>query len=226
MSQYKRRNFINCPDLYKDDSFDIIVLKDMYSFSDIITGGLIGSILALGIRYLLERWSASTAYKRELRKQVFQRKTDAVERAMSWYQEAFDMYSLYQIAISEYDGSLNPVTLTKLQYVSVQMIKLLQETSVKLNPIYLYYDFTDINLKYRVAESSQITNKAFILAGQIQQHLVSDKVIDADEQKAREQWFWGLKQTLDIAASAMENQKAAIVESQQRLRNEYKKYMN
>lgn len=141
----------------------------MYSFSDIITGGLIGSILALGIRYLLERWSASTAYKRELRKQVFQRKT---------------------------------------------------------NPIYLYYDFTDINLKYRVAESSQITNKAFILAGQIQQHLVSDKVIDADEQKAREQWFWGLKQTLDIAASAMENQKAAIVESQQRLRNEYKKYMN
>lgn len=115
----------------------------MYSFSDIITGGLIGSILALGIRYLLERWSASTAYKRELRKQVFQRKTDAVERAMSWYQEAFDMYSLYQIAISEYDGSLNPVTLTKLQYVSVQMIKLLQETSVKLNPIYLYYDFTD-----------------------------------------------------------------------------------
>lgn len=107
----------------------------MYSFSDIITGGLIGSILALGIRYLLERWSASTAYKRELRKQVFQRKTDAVERAMSWYQEAFDMYSLYQIAISEYDGSLNPVTLTKLQYVSVQMIKLLQETSVKLNPI-------------------------------------------------------------------------------------------
>ena len=146
----------------------------MYSFSDIITGGLIGSILALGIRYLLERWSASTAYKRELRKQVFQRKTDAVERAMSWYQEAFDMYSLYQIAISEYDGSLNPVTLTKLQYVSVQMIKLLQETSVKLNPIYLYYDFTDINLKYRVAESSQITNKAFILAGQIQQHLVSD----------------------------------------------------
>ena len=145
---------------------------------------------------------------------------------MSWYQEAFDMYSLYQIAISEYDGSLNPVTLTKLQYVSVQMIKLLQETSVKLNPIYLYYDFTDINLKYRVAESSQITNKAFILAGQIQQHLVSDKVIDADEQKAREQWFWGLKQTLDIAASAMENQKAAIVESQQRLRNEYKKYMN
>ena len=145
---------------------------------------------------------------------------------MSWYQEAFDMYSLYQIAISEYDGSLNPVTLTELQYVSVQMIKLLQETSVKLNPIYLYYDFTDINLKYRVAESSQITNKAFILAGQIQQHLVSDKVIDADEQKAREQWFWGLKQTLDIAASAMEDQKAAIVESQQRLRNEYKKYMN
>lgn len=55
----------------------------MYSFSDIITSGLVGSAITLIIKYLLERWSASTAYKRELRKQVFQRKTDAVERAMS-----------------------------------------------------------------------------------------------------------------------------------------------
>lgn len=31
--------------------------KDMCSFSDIFTGCLIGSILALAIRYLLERWS-------------------------------------------------------------------------------------------------------------------------------------------------------------------------
>lgn len=37
------------------------------------------------------------------------------------------------------------------------------------------------------------------------------------------QW---IKQTLDIAASAMENQKAAIVETQQRLRDEYKKHLS
>lgn len=196
----------------------------MYSFSDIITCGLIGSIITLAIKYLLERWSASAVYKRELRKQVFQRKTDAVERAMSWYQEAFDMYSLYQMAISEYDGTPNPAVMAKLQYVSMQTTKLMQETSVKLNPIYLYYDFSDINRKYQVLESTQIMNKAFALIGQMQQHMPSGPVIDTEEQKAREQWFSGLKQTLDIAASAMENQKGAIVETQQRLRDEYKKY--
>lgn len=198
----------------------------MYSFSDIITSGLIGSIIALVIKYLLERWNASTAYKRELRKQVFQRKTDAVERAMSWYQEAFDMYSLYQMAVSEYNGTPNPTVMAKLQYVSMQMTKLLQETSVKLNPIYLYYDFSDINRKYQVLESSQIMNKAFALIGQMQQYMSSGPVIDAEGQKAREQWFSGLKQTLDIAASAMENQKGAIVETQQRLRDEYKKHLS
>lgn len=196
----------------------------MYSLSDIITSGLIGSIITLAIKYLLERWSASAAYKRELRKQVFQRKTDAVERAMSWYQEAFDMYSLYQMAISEYDGTPNPAVMAKLQYVSMQTTKLMQETSVKLNPIYLYYDFSDINRKYQVLESTQIMNKAFALIGQMQQHMPSGPVIDTEEQKAREQWFSGLKQTLDIAASAMENQKGAIVETQQRLRDEYKKF--
>lgn len=198
----------------------------MYSFSDIITSGLIGSAITLIIKYLLGRWSASTAYKRELRKQVFQRKTDAVERAMSWYQEAFDMYSLYQMAISEYDGTPNPTVMAKLQYVGMQTTKLMEETSVKLNPIYLYYDFSDINRKYQVLESTQIMNKAFALIGQMQQHMPSCPVIDAEEQKAREQWLRGAKEFLDIAASAMENQKASIVEIQQRLRDEYKKYLS
>ena len=46
----------------------------MYNF--IITIGLIGFAIILIMKYLLERWGASTSYKRELRKQVFQRKTD------------------------------------------------------------------------------------------------------------------------------------------------------
>lgn len=197
--------------------------ENMYSFSDIITSGLIGSTIALIIKFLLEMWNTNTVYKKELHKLVFQRKTDAVERAMSWYQEAFDMYSLYQMAINEYDGTPNLAVMAKIQYVSMQATKLMQETPVKLNPIYLYYDFSDINRKYQVLESAQTINKAFALIGQMQQHMSSDPVIDVEEQKAREQWFYELKEPLDIAASAMENQKAAIVETQQRLRDEYKK---
>ena len=198
----------------------------MYSFSDIITSGLIGSVIALAIKYLLERWNASTAYKRELRKQVFQRKIDAAEHAMSWCQEAFDMYSLCQMAIDEYDGSQNPATLTKLQYVSAQTIRLQQETAAKLNPIYLYCDFTDINRKHHILESTQIMNKAFVLIGKMQQYMPTDQTIDVEELTAREQWFREAKESLDIAASAMENQKAAIIEIQLRLRDECKKHLS
>lgn len=196
------------------------------NITDIITGGLLGSIITLLIKAIIDACTSHTAYKRELRKQVFHRKTDVVEKAMSWYQEVVDMYSLYQIAIQEYDGSANPVVVENIQYASTQLNRLLQESSSKLNAIYLYYDFTDINKKYHVMESDQIINKAYALVGQIQQHLLPTPTIDEQELETRKLWFDQLKQALDIAASAMDNKKFAIVEIQQRLRTEYQKYMN
>ncbi len=144
---------------------------------------------------------------------------------MSWYQEVVDMYSLYQMAIQEYDGSANPIVVEKIQYASTQLNRLLQETPSKLNAIYLYYDFTDIKAKYGVAKSAQIINEAFVLVSQIQQYLLPTPAINEHELEIRKQWFSQLKQTLDIAASAMDNQKFAIVKIQQRLRTEYQKYM-
>lgn len=99
------------------------------NITDIVTGGFIGSVITLIIKSIFDVCSSHIAYKRELRKQVFQRKTDVVERAMSWYQEAVDMYNLFQMAISGYDGTTNPVTVEKIQYASTQLNKLLPETS-------------------------------------------------------------------------------------------------
>lgn len=195
------------------------------NITDIITGGLIGSIVTLILRSFIDRWNANTLYKQELRKQVFQRKTDVVERAMSWYQETVDMYSLFQMAIQEYDGSANPVTIEKIQYANIRLNALLQETSTKLNPIYLYYDFTDIEAKYNVAKSAHVINNAFVLIGEIQQYIEPISTTNEKELEIRKLWFNQLKQNLDIAASAMDNQKFAIVEMQQRLRTEYQQYM-
>lgn len=195
------------------------------NITDIITAGLVGSVITLIINAIIDACSSRIAYKRELRRQVFQRKTDVVERAMLWYQEAVDMYSLFQMAIQEYDGSSNPVTVEKIQYVSTQITKLMQETSAKLNPIYLYYDFTDIDKKYNVIESAQVINEAFVLIGQIQRHIAPIPATNEKELEIRRLWFDKLKQTLDIATSAINNQKFAIVEIQQRLRTEYQKYM-
>lgn len=54
----------------------------------------------------------------------------------------------------------------------------------------------------------------------------SNSAIDVEEQTAREQWFREVKESLDFAASAMENQKAAIIEIQLRLRDECKKHLS
>lgn len=196
------------------------------NITDIITGGLIGSLITLIIKAIIDACCSHIAHKRELRKQVFQRKTDVVERAMSWYQEVVDMYSLYQMAIHEYDGSDNPVTVGKIQYASTQLNRLLQEASTKLNAIYLYYDFTDINQKYNVMESAQVINETFVLVGQIQQHLPPIPATNEEELEVRKQLFGQLKKTLDTASSEMDNQKSAIIEIQQRLRKDYQKYIS
>lgn len=195
------------------------------NITDIITGGFIGSIIALIVKSFFDRWSARIAYQRELRKQVFQRKTDVVEKAMSWYQETVDMYGLFQMAIQEYDGSTNPVTIEKIQYVSIRLNTLFQETATKLNPIYLYYDFADIEAKYNVAKSAHVINDAFVLIGEIQQYITPTPISNEKDSELRDLWFLRLKETLDIAASAINNQKFAIVEMQQRLRAEYQQYM-
>ncbi len=197
----------------------------MHNISDILASGLFSSLLTLIIKILWDSRNASIAYKRELRKQVFQRKTEVVERAMSWYQEIVSMYSLFQVAAKEYDGSANPVTMGKIQYAGFQLSKMVQETSTKLNSIYLYYDFSDIEKKYNVAKSGQVINEAFVLIGQIQQYMAPIPITDEKELEIRRLWFNKLKQALDIAATAMDNQISAIVETQQRLRTEYQKYM-
>lgn len=199
-----------------------------YSLTDIITCGLISSLIStlatIVVKYLLDNRSAQKAYRRELRKQVFQRKTDAVERAMSWCQDFVEICSLYQTSILEYDGSMNPVTVEKLQYSCSQIYKLLQEMSTRLNAIYLYYDFTDIYQKYQIAKSTKIGSEAFLLSGQIQQK-ISQCPKNNEELILQQAWFKQLKKTLDIAVSAMNNQKFAIIEIQQRLRTDYQQYI-
>ena len=57
----------------------------------IITAGLIGSLITIIIQAVINALSERIKYKRELRALVFKRKTEIVEKAMSWYQESLDM---------------------------------------------------------------------------------------------------------------------------------------
>lgn len=50
--------------------------------SSLITAGLIGSIITIIIQALLNNWFEGVKDRREIRKLVFQRKTEIVEKAM------------------------------------------------------------------------------------------------------------------------------------------------
>ena len=197
----------------------------MYTSTDMIAWGLFSSLLSslitLIVKYLLEHFGARIAYKRDLRKQVFLRKTDAVERAMAWCQSAVDIYSLFRMTVYKYDLAVDP---TIIEYFGVKFNILFQETLTKLNPIYLYYDFTDIEVKCRVTESLQIINREFEQIVQIQQHISTIPTTN-DEETENKLYLEKLRHSIDIIVSAMDNQRVAIMEIQQRLKDEYRKYM-
>lgn len=59
------------------------------NISELISAGVIGSVITLVIKTIIDMMNSRNQYKRELKQQVFQRKTDAVKKAISWYQKKF-----------------------------------------------------------------------------------------------------------------------------------------
>lgn len=51
-----------------------------------IIAGVIGSVITLLITAIIDYYKERYMYNMEMRKMVFQRQTDAAEKAMSWFQ--------------------------------------------------------------------------------------------------------------------------------------------
>ena len=189
-----------------------------------ITAGLLGSLVTIIIQAIINAISDRVRHKRELRSVVFQRKLEVVEKAMSWYQETLDMYYMLQSALKEYDKDCNPITIQKIQTACIKSSKLYQETESRLNSIYLYYDFSDIESKYNGKESMDCINKLFTLVAEIgykiatvEPSVFSDQLCAAlHEQRVK---------ASHMLADAIDNQVYIIFEIGQRLRNEYKDYL-
>lgn len=191
-----------------------------------IVAGLIGSIVTIAIKAIIDFCNESKKHKRELRKLLFQRKTDAVERAISWYQEAIDCYMMLQTACDEVNQTFNLATWSKLITSTTQANRLYQETNSRLNQIYLYYDFSDIEEKNGVVKSSQYINYALTEISKHDQQVRDLKFEGATDDSD------GIK-ALQIKAiflfkelsKALDNQISSIVEIQNKLRNDYKSYL-
>ena len=189
-----------------------------------ITAALIGSLITIIIQAVINAISDKVKHKRELRSLVFQRKLDVVEKAISWCQDSSDMHCLLQMALREYDADWNIMTMQKMQVAFDRLNKLSQDAVNRLNAIYLYYDFSDIEAKYKSCEVTYSMNRLLtLIAG------VSDKISEINQANFNEQLYKDLQDErvnyVHQLADVVDCQIRVIDEIKQKLRKEYSDYL-
>jgi len=189
---------------------------------ELLSAGFIGSVITLAIKVIIDMINSHNQYKRELKKQVFQRKTDAVEKAMSWYQEALDTYNMMQLIIKEIETD-SQATWYKLQKLIMKCNNLFEESVSRLNPLYLYYDFQEIERKFHATESLSDINDKLV---EIQE--IGEKISKLDSKNNQIEYEMLQKEealAFNDYSKLIENQKNIIISIQKQLREEYKKYL-
>ena len=191
---------------------------------NLIIAGVIGSTITLFLTAIIDFIKEKYRTKIEMQKLVFQRKTDAVERAISWYQEAIDCYKMMQTACDTLEEEYNPTTYSRLVASFVQAGRLYENTSKVLNPIYLYYNFSDIESKYDIQYSWEYINFTIKELGKLDQQVLKPYnqglTDDSNEIKTLR------TNALDILkkfARAIDVQITIITEIMSKLREEYQK---
>ena len=191
---------------------------------NLIIAGVIGSTITLFLTAIIDFIKEKYRTKIEMQKLVFHRKTDAVERAISWYQEAIDCYRMMQTACDALEEEYNPTTYNRLEASFAQAGRLYANTSKVLNPIYLYYNFSDIESKYDIQYSWEYINFTIKELGKLDQQVLKlynqGLTDDSNEIKTLR------TKALDILkkfARAIDVQITIITEIMSKLRDEYQK---
>lgn len=191
-----------------------------------IIAGLIGSIITIIIKAIIDTHTDSVQYKQELKKLVFQRKTDAVERAMSWFQEAIDCYSIMQMGYNELGAKYNPVVLSKIESSLIKSLELYNESPIRLNQIYLYYDFSDIEYLFGTRESMEFINSTIASIGALDQDARALRLAGKDDESPEIQQLQARAiELFKGLPEAINTQMAHIAEIQNIIRREYKSYL-
>ena len=192
------------------------------NISELISACFIGSVTTLAIKSVIDMLNAHNQYRRELKMQVFKRKTDVVEKAIAWYQEALDTYNMMQITIKGIDTS-NQTTWLALQKLIMKCNNLFEESVSRLNPLYLYYDFQEIERKFHATESLSDINDKLV---EIQE--IGEKISKLDSKNNQIEYEMLQKEealAFNDYSKLIENQKNIIISIQKQLREEYKKYL-
>ena len=179
--------------------------------------GLGSSLITLICTKIIDICQEKKKFKRELFKLIFERKTNVVENAMSWYQEALDNYRMLQMSCTAFQEGREDYAMARLYIACQHSDKLFKEAPSRLNPIYLYYDFSKVEQRYKSSESideiNDRINKIATLVIRIQSVESDSESIGDSKQK--------LKELLLSLADSFNSQINVILEIQAILRNGY-----
>ena len=189
----------------------------------ILTAGLVGSILTLIVQAIINACTNRVNHKRTIKTLVFQNKLEIVEKAMSWYQEAIDTYYMLQMALKTFGNESIELSMIRVQTSTAKLLKLFEESSSRLNPIYLYYDFSDIENKYNTKECNLQINRLCSEIADINYKVYNENSTNSTVQPneaTKEQMIKNFNKLADL----FDKQIAMITEIQGILRREFYEY--
>ena len=142
---------------------------------------------------------------------------------MSWYQEAIDTYYMLQMALKTFGNESIELSMIRVQTSTAKLLKLFEESSSRLNPIYLYYDFSDIENKYNTKECNLQINRLCSEIADINYKVYNENSTNSTVQPneaTKEQMIKNFNKLADL----FDKQIAMITEIQGILRREFYEY--
>lgn len=188
----------------------------------LFTGALLGSIVTLFLKWFVGLISDGLKHEREKCLVVFQEKLQVDKTAMSWLQEDRDAFIILQSALRTCDTKPNPVNYQNFIYAFEVSNSLMKSKEEKLNPIYTFQSFEDLEKKYNALDAARVINNCYAVMGKVNlqyQELVAAGVPDSELAPFKEQFIAACR----LAADAIDNQIGFIAEIQNRIRTGYQK---
>ena len=191
----------------------------------VIKSGFMGAVFALLLAVLMDYLKERFRSKMEMKRMVFQRQTDAAERAMSWYQEGIDSLTMLKMACDEVTVEYNPATWMKFITSVNQLNTVYNSMGTQLNPIYLYFDFSKIEKKNNSLKSAMYINNTLTEIGKFEQQISNLRKNGAsDDSNEIVEKYESAISLVKKMSKAIDNQINSMTEYQSELKKYYKKY--
>ena len=190
----------------------------------LFTGALLGSIVTLLLKWFVGLISDGLKHEREKCLVVFQEKLQVDKTAMAWLQEDLDAFIILQSALRTCDTKPNPVNYQNFIHAFEVSCSLMKSKEEKLNPIYTFQSFEDLEKKYNALDAARVINNCYAVMGKVNlqyQELVAAGVPDSELAPFKEQFITACRLTAD----AIDNQIGFIAEIQNRIITGYQKYL-